>query len=163
LDVWSDSWSPDGHSASLRSMWADTLMSLEQGHLLRLGAWAVLSIVGGTAVLALLAVRHVEAPMLRHFGIQIAAWGVVIGAIVLWASRGLAYRDFAGAQSLVNMLWLNTGLDLGYAAVGTTLMVTGWRLGRRLGLVGAGLGILIHGLVLALLDYRLLVLIGPVR
>ncbi|MBL0938984.1 MAG: hypothetical protein IBJ03_08820 [Gemmatimonadaceae bacterium] len=144
-------------------MWADTLMSLEQGHLLRLGAWAVLCIVGGTAVLAILAVRRLDAPMARHFAIQTAAWGAICGALALWASRGLAYRDFAGVQKLVNMLWLNTGLDIGYAAVGATMMITGWRLGRRLGVVGAGLAIVIQGVVLALLDYRVLVLIGPLR
>lgn len=113
--------------------------------------------------MAAVIVRRMEAPMLRHFGIQTAAWGAVNGLIALWAWRGLTLRDFAGAQRLVNFLWLNTGLDLGYAAVGVTLMLTGWRLGRRLGLVGAGLAVCIQGLVLALLDYRLIVLIGPLR
>ncbi|MBX9856766.1 MAG: hypothetical protein K2Y26_14665 [Gemmatimonadaceae bacterium] len=144
-------------------MWADTLLGLEQGHVLRLAIWAAACILGGTAVMAAVIVRRMDAPMLRHFGIQTAAWGAVNGLIALWAWRGLTLRDFAGAQRLVNFLWLNTGLDLGYAAVGVTLMLTGWRLGRRLGLVGAGLAVCIQGLVLALLDYRLIVLIGPLR
>ena len=74
----------------------------------------------------------------------------------------LGYRDFAGAQHLLNVLWLNIGLDAGYAAVGATCAVLGWRWGQRLGAVGAGVGIMLQGLVLALLDLRLVVLIGPV-
>jgi hypothetical protein len=101
--------------------------------------------------------------MLRHFGIQMAAWGAVNAVIALWAWRGLAFRDFAGTQWLLNILWLNTGLDVGYATVGATLAITGWRWGARLGAVGAGFAVVLQGLVLALLDYRLIVLIGPVR
>jgi hypothetical protein len=52
---------------------------------------------------------------------------------------------------------------VGYAAVGVTLAITGWKWGQRLGAVGAGLAVVLQGLVLALLDYRLIVLIGPVR
>ena len=144
-------------------MWADTLLTLEQGHLLRLAVWAGISILGGTALLALLAARRLVAPLLKHFAIQTAAWGAVNALIALWAWRGLAMRDFAGTQKLLNILWLNTGLDVGYAAVGLTLMIVGWRWERRLGAVGAGIGVLVQGLALALLDLRLIVLIGPLR
>ncbi len=138
-------------------------MTLEQGHLLRLGVWAVISILGGTALLTVLAVRRLAAPLLKHFAIQTAAWGAVNALIALWAWRGLTMRDFAGTQKLLNILWLNTGLDLGYAAVGLTLVIVGWRWERRLGAVGAGLGVVLQGLALALLDLRLIVLIGPLR
>lgn len=144
-------------------MWADTLLSLEQGHLLRLGVWAAISILGGTVILAVLAVRQISAPLLKHFAIQTAAWGAVNALIAVWAWRGLAMRDFAGTQRLLNILWLNTGLDLGYAAVGITLVIVGWRWERRLGAVGAGIGVLLQGLALALLDFRLIQLIGPLR
>lgn len=144
-------------------MWADTLLTLEQGHLLRLGVWAGVSMLGGTALLAVLAVRRLAAPLLKHFAIQTAAWGAVNALIALWASRGLALRDFAGAQKLLNILWLNTGLDIGYAAVGLTLVIVGWRWERRLGAVGAGAGVVVQGLALALLDLRLILLIGPLR
>lgn len=144
-------------------MWADTLLSLEQGHLLRLGVWAAISILGGTALLAALVVRQISAPLLKHFAIQTAAWGGVNALIAWWAWRGLAMRDFAGTQRLLNILWLNTGLDLGYAAVGITLVIVGWRWERRLGAVGAGVGVLLQGLALALLDFRLIQLIGPLR
>ncbi len=84
-------------------------------------------------------------------------------AIVLWAWRGLALRDFGGAQRLVNFLWLNTGLDVGYVMLGATLAIAGWRMGPRPGSVGAGIGILLQGLALALLDIRLIALIGPLQ
>jgi hypothetical protein len=138
-------------------------LTLEQGHLLRLGGWAVLSILGGTVLLTVLAVRRLDAPLLKHFAVQTAAWGAVNALIALWAWRGLAMRDFAGTQKLLNILWLNTGLDVGYAAVGLTLVIVGWRWERRVGAVGAGLGVVLQGLALALLDLRLILLIGPLR
>ena len=144
-------------------MWADTLLALERGHLQRLAVWAVLSILSGTATLAWLTVRQHALPLIRHFAIQTAAWGAVNAVIAAWAWRGLAFRDFAGTQRLLNILWLNTGLDLGYAAVGVTLAITGWRFGSRAGVTGAGLGVVVQGLALALLDARLIVLIGPFR
>jgi len=116
-------------------MWADTLLTYEQGHLLRLGVWAAISMLGGTVLLAVLTARRLEAPLLKHFAIQTGAWGAVNALIALWAWRGLAMRDFAGTQKLLNILWLNTGLDVGYAAVGLTLVIVGWRWERRLGAV----------------------------
>jgi hypothetical protein len=144
-------------------MWADTLLALERGHLLRLLVWALTSILVGTAVMAWSIVRRQDAPMLRHFAIQMAAWGAVDAAIVAWGWQGLALRDFAAAQRLVNFLWLNTGLDVGYIAVGVTLALLGWRWGQRLGAIGAGLGVIVQGLALTLLDVRLIVLIGPLQ
>ena len=61
---------------------------------------------------------------------------------------------------LDRLLWLNVGLDTGYVMVGLTLVVIGWRLGRRLGLVGAGLAAVIQGIALALLDLLLASLIS---
>jgi len=57
------------------------------------------------------------------------------------------------------LLWLNIGLDGGYVLVGITLVVTGWRLGGRMRLVGAGMGVVVQGGALALLD---LVLAGQI-
>jgi hypothetical protein len=144
-------------------MWADTLLALERGHLLRLALWGGGSVLAGTALLAWLTLGRRAAPLLRHFAIQCAAWGAVDLAIVAWAWRGLALRDFAGAQGLVNFLWFNVGLDAGYVAVGATLALTAWRWGPRPGGVGAGTGVIVQGMALALLDLRLVALIGPVR
>ena len=44
------------------------------------------------------------------------------------------------------------GLDVGYTLVGATRITLGWTLGRRLGLVGAGIGVVVQGCALALLD-----------
>jgi hypothetical protein len=46
------------------------------------------------------------------------------------------------------------GLEAGFVAVGATLAIGGWAMGRRLGVVGAGLAIVVHGLALIALDAR---------
>ena len=144
-------------------MWADTLLLLERGHLLRLLLWGAASVISGTLLLAYLTWRREAAPLLRHFALQTASWGLVIAAICLWSWRGLALRDFAGLQRLLNLLWLNVGLNGGYVAVGLAIALLGWKLGKRAGLVGAGLGVIVQGLALLLLDLRLIGAIGPMR
>jgi hypothetical protein len=144
-------------------MWADTLLALERGHLLRLALWGGASILAGTALLTWLVVRRAEAPLLRHFAIQTAAWGAVDCMLCLWAWRGLVLRDYAGAQRLVTVLWLNLGLDADYVAIGATLLLTAWKWGARAGGIGAGIGIVVQGLALLLLDLRLLAAIGPMQ
>jgi hypothetical protein len=81
-----------------------------------------------------------------------AAWGafaLVVGTLLL---SQLGMRDVAGATRLDRLLWLNIGLDAGYVLVGLTLAIVGWKVGRRLGLVGAGIAVVVQGLALALLD-----------
>lgn len=136
-------------------MWADTLQALERAHLLRLGVWGALSVLVGTALFAWLRVGGRESALLRHFAIQVSAWGLVLVAIAagFWARIGP--RDLSSATRLDRFLWLNVGLDVGYVLVGITLLVCGWKLGRRLGLVGAGIGILVQGSALVLLDLLL--------
>lgn len=56
-------------------MFADTLLAAERGHLLRLALWGAMSVVAGSAILALLSARRVRSPLLQHFAIQTAAWG----------------------------------------------------------------------------------------
>ncbi len=133
-------------------MWADSLLLAERAHLVRLAAWGALGVVAGTLVLLGLAARRVRSPLLTHFAIQTAAWGAIDVALAGLGWRELALRDADAGMRLVRFLWLNIGLDFGYAAVGLTLAVCGWTLGRRLGLVGAGIGVLVQGLALALLD-----------
>lgn len=133
-------------------MFADTLLALERAHLLRLGAWSAGSILVGTLLLALVAARGAPAPLLRHFAVQTVAWGAVDALLVAWAWRGLALRDHEAATRLDRTLWLNLGLDAGYVGVGVTLALCGWILGRRLGAVGAGLGVVLQGAALLVLD-----------
>lgn len=134
---------------------ASDLRALEELHLLKLTVWGALSVLLGSGLLALLRARQRDSPLLLHFGIQTAAWGAIDLLIVWWAQRGLALRDRAEAVALDRFLWLNIGLDIGYVMVGLTLAILGWRLGRRLGLVGAGVAIVVQGLALAVLDLQL--------
>ncbi len=137
------------------SQFGSDLLALEELHLLKLGVWGALSVVVGTALVAFVRARRTESPLLQHFGIQCAAWGLIDLLIVWWAHGGLALRDLAGAIALDRFLWFNIGLDVGYVMLGLTLALCGWKLGRRLGLVGAGLGVLVQGLALTVLDLQL--------
>ncbi|MGV3708181.1 MAG: DUF6992 family protein [Gemmatimonas sp.] len=144
-------------------MWADTLFGLERGHLLRLAVWAALSVVVGGVILLSLRARKAPVPFLRHFGIQMLAWGVVDLALAAWSWRGLAFRDYAASLQLQNFLWLNVGLDAGYMGIGITLALAGWLLGQRLGALGAGVGVIVQGFALFVLDLRLLTIIDTAR
>jgi hypothetical protein len=100
----------------------------------------------------LLRLRHVRSSLLDHFAIQTAAWGAIDLTLAIVGSQRLELRDLAAATRLDRFLWLNIGLDAGYAMVGLTLLVIGWRVVRRPGLVGAGIGVVVQGAGLALLD-----------
>lgn len=136
----------------MQFMWADTLLSAERAHLLRLAIWGGASLIVGGALLALLRLRRERSSLLHHFAIQTAAWGAVDLALALLGRQRLELRDLAGATRLDRSLWLNIGLDTGYVMVGLTLLVLGWRVARRPGLVGAGLGVIVQGSGLAVLD-----------
>jgi hypothetical protein len=60
------------------------------------------------------------------------------------------------------MLWLAAGLDLGVILVGITLALTGWKLDRRLSLVGAGIGVIVQGAGLLVLDLRFIAITSRV-
>jgi hypothetical protein len=138
----------------MQFMWADTLLAAERAHLLRLLAWGATSVLVGTALLAWHLIRSRGTSLIKHFAIQTAAWGAAELAFGAIASATLALRDLAGATRLDRFLWLNIGLDVGYTLVGLTLIATGWWLGqgRRNGVVGAGVGIVVQGAALFLLD-----------
>jgi hypothetical protein len=133
-------------------MWADTLLAAERAHLLRLVVWGGSSVLLGTALLAALRARGRRSPLLDMFALMTACWGAVDVAIALWGLRSLVVRDLAGATRLDRLLWLNVGLDVGYVLVGLTLLFVGWRVVRRAGMIGAGVGVIVQGLALAILD-----------
>lgn len=135
-------------------MWADTLLRAEQQHLLRLIVWAALSIVAATALAAILAARRIQSPLLRHFALQTTAWGLVVGAIAAISLRGAHLRDVAGAARLERLVWMNVGLDAGYVGVGASLALVAWLLARRMSLVGAGVGIVVQGLALLVIELQ---------
>jgi len=139
----------------LQGQWADTLLDFERLHVLKLLVWGALSVGVGTALLAFLRARRIDSALLQHFAIQSTAWGAIDIAIAVWARQGLAMRDLASAVALDRFVWLNIGLDIGYVAVGVTLALAGWKLGRRFGLVGPGTGVIVQGCALTLLDLQL--------
>ena len=136
----------------MQFMWADTLLAAERAHLIRLGAWGAASLFVGSALLGLLRIRGHRSSLLDYFGLQTAAWGALTLALALAGLQHLELRDLAGATRLDRFLWLNIGLDTGYVMVGITLLVLGWRVMRSLGLIGAGVAVIVQGSALALLD-----------
>jgi hypothetical protein len=147
------SWAKNAvYPSPMPSMYADTLQILERANLLRLIVWGAASVVAGTAVLAWLRVGARESSLLKHFAIVSAAWGLLDLVVGLVLTTRLSMRDIAGATRLDRLLWLNIGLSAGYVLVGLTLIVVGWKVGRRLGLVGAGTAVIVQGFALALLD-----------
>jgi hypothetical protein len=136
-------------------MWADTLLAAEHAHIVRLLLWGGGSAIAGTALLAWLHAGRRRSALLEQFGLQTAAWGAVEVAIAAIARLSMGPRDLAGATRLDRLLWLEIGLDGGYVLVGLTLLVSGRLLGRRLGMVGAGLAVLVQGIALALLHLLL--------
>jgi hypothetical protein len=93
--------------------------------------------------------------LIKHFGIQTAAWGAVELTVALLSLRSLALRDLSGATRLDRMLWMNIGLGVGYVLVGATLVTVGWRVVRRPGMVGAGVAVALQGIALVVLDLLL--------
>ena len=140
-------------------MWADTLLVAERAHLLRLALWGGACLLVGTAVVAMLRIGRHGSSLLEQFGIQTAAWGAIEWGVALLGQRSLSLRDLADATRLDRMLWLKIGLDVGYVLVGLSLAVLGWRAVRRLGLVGAGIAVVLQGTALAVLH---LVLAGQI-
>ncbi len=144
-------------------MWSDTLLAAERAHLIRLALWGAASVLAGSTLLAWRALRRDPSPFLLHFALQTAAWGGVDLVLVGIGWQGLAPKDLAGFTALDRFLWLNVGLDVGYIAVGTTLMACGWALGRRRAPIGAGLGVIVQGAALLVLDGWLTTLLTRIQ
>ncbi|WP_420456989.1 DUF6992 family protein [Rubrivirga sp.] len=136
---------------------SQALRADQQAHLWRVGAWGLANAVGGAA-LALASDRE-GAPGRWAFGVQSGAWGVVnvgIAAVGLVGGPGDVTGEWALALAAENgyadVLLVNLGLNVGYAAVGGTLLAVAgrgvstpaaWRgHGAALVLQGAGLFVL---------------------
>jgi hypothetical protein len=135
-------------------VWSDTFLHAEQQHLLRLLFWAALSVVAATAIAALIAIRRVRSALLSHFALQMAVWGIVVGAIAATEWHGVHLRDLSGAARAERLLWMNIGFDGGFVGIGTVLALAGRVLVRNSAAVGAGVGILIQGFGLLLIDLQ---------
>jgi len=119
----------------------------------QLAAWALLSIIVA-AILWLVAnsTGSDTAATLRAMAVQFAVWGAVDGAIAAFGERDRRRRlaraedrdagaTMAFAGRLRRLLRLNAALDVGYLAVGVTLLLA-WRTPDGL---GHGLGVLVQG------------------
>jgi hypothetical protein len=140
-------------------MWSDTFLLLERAHLQRLLLWGLASAIAGTTLLVLTRKTRRQSPLLFHFALQMAAWGLVDLVLAGNAWRALSLRDLQSAAQLDRFVWLNVGLDIGYVATGMVLGTAAWMLGRRGGGIGAGAAIVVQGLALLVLDARFLFLI----
>ena len=136
-------------------MWADTLFRAEQQHLLRLFLWSGLSILGGTSAATIVMVRRIRSPLLVHFAIQMATWGAVVGVVAGFGWWTIHLRDASGAARLERLLWMSIGLDVGYVAVGVVLATVAWVIGKKMSGVGAGIGIVLQGFALLLINLQL--------
>jgi len=133
-------------------MWADTLQTFERQHLLQLLEWGGASVLIGCLLLFLLSLRQIKAPLLSHFGIQSALWGAAELVWGAFAYRDVPLRDYEGAASLARELWVAIGLEAGAILLGITLAIGGWTYVKRLGFVGAGIGIIVQASALIVLD-----------
>ena len=130
----------------------------QQAHLWRVGAWGLANALGG-AVLVLATDRD-DRPGLWAFGLQSGAWGVInvgIATVGLIGGPGEVAADWAAALAAENgyadILLVNLGLNVGYMAVGGTLLAVAgrgvptpdaWR--------GHGAALVVQGLALLVLD-----------
>ena len=133
-------------------MWSDTLLAAERSHLIRIVIWSVTSAVLGTTFVAIIAGRRTSAPIALWFAIQTLVWGSVelIVAAARWSA--LSMRDVSGATRLDRLTWFAIGIDVGIVAAGITAVLMARRLTRNLGAVGGGLGVVVQGLGLLVLD-----------
>ena len=129
----------------------------QDAHLWRVGAWGLANAVGGAVWV--LASSRTEDPGRWAFGVQSGAWGVVnvgIAAVGL-AGGGDVTSDWATAVAAENgyadVLLVNLGLNVGYAAVGATLLaVAGRGVSDPAAWRGHGTALVVQGLGLLVLD-----------
>lgn len=135
-------------------MWSDTFLHAEQQHVLRLLLWAALSIVAATAIMAVITVQRARSALLSHLALQMALWGLVIGVLAGLTWHGLHLRDVSGAARAERLLWMNIGFDAGFVGMGCVLLLCGRILVRSAAAVGAGVGVVVQGLGLLLIDLQ---------
>jgi Family of unknown function (DUF6992) len=149
----------DTHS-TIDSMFADTLLHAEQMHMFRLLVWGGASIIVGTLAFVGMAWRGLTTALLRQFAMQMIGWGVVEVVYVVATWHGLALRDVSGATRLDRLLWFNLGLNAGAVGIGGAIALAGWFQGRRLGALGAGLGVIVQSTALFVINAKLVAIIS---
>ena len=133
-------------------MWSDTLLAAERAHVIQLILWAAASAVLGTLIVAVLTLRRTSASIIRGFAAVALLAGVLELAIAWVRWQALAMRDVSAATRLDRLTWFNAGLDVGIVAAGLAIVIFAWMQGRRLAVIGAGLGVLVQGLGLLVIN-----------
>ena len=133
-------------------MWSDTLLVAERSHLIRIAIWAFTSAVLGTAFVTIIALRRLSAPIVSWFAIQTLAWGSLELIVTTARWTALSMRDVSAATRLDRLTWLGIGIDIGIIGVGVTAALLAWKLTRNLRVFGGGLGVVVQGLGLLVLD-----------
>lgn len=140
---------------SFQGQWSDAVLAFERAFTAKLALWALATILIGSGLLAWTRLRAPSSSLLRHFALQSLLWGSGILLFALWSRRTLELRDLAGATALDRLVWFALGFEVGLVALGGGLAAAGWFLGRRLGVVGAGLAIVVQALALSVLQLQL--------
>lgn len=130
----------------------------QRAHLWRVGTWGAANAAAGTA-LFLLADNRGQ-PGRRAFGMQSAAWGVInVGIATVGLATGsdtpaAVWADaLADENTYADILLVNLGLNVGYMAVGTTLLaVSGRGVSHPEAWRGHGSALVVQGLGLLVLD-----------
>ncbi len=128
----------------------------QQQRFLLLLFWGILSIITGSAL------QLNSQSFWKQFGIQSLLWGAIDAALALFGLTGANKKEERytlgeldvteqqkDARTFYRILLVNTGLDVGYVALGAWLM---GRFQSRADRRGMGLGILIQGIWLFLFD-----------
>lgn len=147
-------------AASIRTVWADTVLNAERQWVARTLAWAALSIVAATGIAVTLAGRRIRSPVLVHFAVQLGGWGLVLGLIGAMEWQGLHLRDLASATRLERATWTRVGFDVGVIGMGAVLAGASRWLGRSLAGMGAGAGLAVQGAALLFIDLQLVAAIS---
>ena len=135
-------------------MWADSFLRFEQQHVFLLLLWAGSTVLSGTSIAIVLAAQHRESPLLAHFAMQLAGWGVLAGILAGVEWHGIHLRDVAGATRVERLAWLRIGFDLGIMGMGVILAAAGRVMARSPRMVGAGMAVVINGLALFAIDVQ---------
>ena len=123
----------------------------------QLFGWSALSVFGGLGMLLLL-----DDPFLQGIGLQGVVWGVIDAGIAFFSQLGMRRKlvdmdapndvhvQREEAQRLRRLLFINSGLDVLYVAVGVGLIVT---FGADSAFArGNGIGVVVQGTFLLLFD-----------
>lgn len=144
-------------AADLSAPLARALSDAQRAHLWRVAAWGGANLAAGLALLS--TSPSATAPGRRGFGIQTAAWGAINVGIAAWglSAHGMPEPGLGSVlraeDGYAHVLLVNLGLNVGYMAVGTALMVAanhGLRGGAAVR--GHGGAVVVQGLGLLVLD-----------